>query len=203
MNDAKTKNEKFSESQSLQVIKEMIKVSQRKLKNDGILLIIWGWIMTLQYLMNYLLSNFTYTYNLHQLMRIIAKGLPLVAVAYTLYHLYKEHRKVQTYIGISLRYVWFGLIACLSLTNLIIFNVTDGVNFELQHPIFMVFIAFSITITGGIIRYKPIVFGGVLFAVLAYIGSSFELQIQLLFESAAWFCAFVIPGHILFSKRNK
>ena len=82
------------------------------------------------------------------------------------------------------------------------FNVLGSINFELQHPIFMVLMAFAITSTSGILRYKLIIFGGVLFGLLALTASYFKLQEQLLIESIAWVIAFVIPGHLLFSKRK-
>jgi hypothetical protein len=35
----------LDETQSLLVIKEMIQVSKNKLKRDGILFIVWGWLL--------------------------------------------------------------------------------------------------------------------------------------------------------------
>ncbi len=83
------------------------------------------------------------------------------------------------------------------------FNVLHQINFELQHPIFMVIIAFAITVTGGILRHRLIIIGGILFAALAYTASYFNLQEQLLIESFAWVIAFIIPDHILYAKREK
>jgi branched-subunit amino acid ABC-type transport system permease component len=89
------------------------------------------------------------------------------------------------------------------LINLIQFNVMHKIVFDMQHALFMVVTAFAIVITGGILRYKMITAGGILFAAMAYLSSYFTLNEQLLVESIAWFIAFVIPGHVLFSRRNK
>jgi hypothetical protein len=111
--------------------------------------------------------------------------------------------KVQTYIGISLRWIWFSLIISLVLINLIQFNVLHKINFELQHPLFMVVIAFAIVATGGILRYRLIIAGGIVFGLLAYLCSYLTLPQQMLIEAIAWAIAFVIPGHILYAQRNK
>lgn len=193
----------FDEKKSIQVIQEMLRVSQRKFHSDGILMIIWGWIMALNYLAEYF---FTIVYLQQQLrwsIKIAFVVLIFAGLAYTIFYLMKQRKKVQTYIGISLRYVWFGMFFSLVLINLIQNNVLHEINFELQHPIFMVVIAFATVVTGGILRYRLVVGGGIVFALLALISSYLPLSIQLLLESVAWMIAFIIPGHILYSKRKQ
>lgn len=202
MNLNQSKSDFFNEEQSLQVIREMIQVSHRKLKNDGILFILWGWIMFVSYIVNYLESKMITTFQLQKILNFSGIALVLFGLAYTLYYLMKQRKRVQTYIGISLRYVWISLIVCLMLVNLIQFNIMHQINFELQHPIFMVLIAFAIVVTGGIIRYRLIIAGGIVFGFMALISSWLPLQDQLLVEAIAWAIAFIIPGHILFSKRK-
>ena len=192
----------FDERQSLQVIREMIEVSQRKLKNDGILFILWGWLMFYTYISSYLLQKTVTTFQLRKIFEYSGNVMGLLAIAFTIYYILKESKKVQTYIGISLRYVWISLICCLSITSMIIHNVIHVANLELQHPIFMMFIAFAIVITGGIIRYRLVILGGIAFALLAFASSWVKLEEQMLLEAAAWLIVFIIPGHLLFSKRN-
>ena len=194
--------ETFDENQSVEVIREMLKVSQKKLKNDGILFIVWGWLMFYNYTSNYLIEKLIFTYRLQRAINIIGYLLAILAVAFSIYYILKERKRVQTYIGISLRYVWLSLLVCLSLTNMIMFNILHRAFFELQHPVFMLFIAFATVITGGIMRYQLVVFGGIAFGILAYIASYFSLQEQMLFDAAAWLIAFIIPGHILFVNRK-
>lgn len=202
MNAGHSNLKSFTEDQSLKVIRGMIRVSQRKLRNDGILFILWGWIMFIYYLIYYLESKMITTYQMEKILNYTGTVLILVGLAYTIYYLLKQRKRVQTYIGVSLRYVWISLIVSLMLVNLIQFNVLHQINFELQHPIFMVIIAFAIVATGGIIRYRLIIAGGIVFGVMALMASWLPLQEQLLVEAIAWAIAFVIPGHILFSKRN-
>jgi drug/metabolite transporter (DMT)-like permease len=138
--------------------------------------------------------------------RIISRlGIILGAAAalFTIYYLIKQRKKVQTYIGISLRYVWTSLFLSTVLVNLIQMNVLHSINFELQHPLFMVLMAFAVTVTGGILRHRLIIIGGAVFGALALTASYLGLKEQLLLEAVAWMIAFIVPGHILFAKCNK
>lgn len=195
--------EQFDAKQSLQVIQQMIALSQKKLKNDGILFIIWGWVSFLTYLSEYLLRTMVHTHPWTLAKRYITVALPVFALAYTVYYVYSHSRKAQSYIAISLRYVWLSMIACMVLINLIQANVMHRISFELQLPIFMVLVAFSLVTTGGILRYRMIIAGGIIFGLMAYLASFFPITTQLLIEAVSWLIAFVIPGHILHAKRNQ
>lgn len=192
----------FDEQQSLQVIKEMVQVSRKKLKNDGILFILWGWIGFISYFLEYLTQTVPHTYQFSIFKSYTTVILPIAGIILTVIYLIRKSRKVSTYIGIALRYVWIAMFVGMVLINLIQANVLHGIPFELQLPIFMVLIAFALVVTGGLLRYKMIIAGGVLFGLLAYLASFFSFNIQLLIDSIAWLIAFIIPGHILYAKRN-
>jgi len=204
MENEKANNESFDEAQSFQVINEMIQVSQKKLKNDGILFILWGWIFFItHFFCSYLPTIVELPEGIANFLRSLKLILQLFGFGYTLYYLFYKKKDATTYIDISLRYVWISLFFSLVLVNVIQYNILHQINFELQHPIFMVIIGFAIVVTGGILRYRMITIGGIIFAVLGFICSYLPLHQQLLFESIAWVIAFIIPGHILFSHRNK
>lgn len=193
----------IDENQSLTVIKEMIAVSRIKLRQDGILFIVWGWVLFYVSFSGFITRSIVLTY---QMNRIISRpGIILGAAAalFTIYYLIKQRKKVQTYIGVSLRYVWTSLFLSTVLVNLIQMNVLHSINFELQHPLFMVLMAFAVTVTGGILRHRLIIIGGAVFGALALTASYLGLKEQLLLEAVAWMIAFIVPGHILFAKRNK
>lgn len=196
-------SDSFDETQSLLVIKEMIQVSKNKLKQDGILFIVWGWVLFFVSTTGYIERGLALTFGIKKVLNVLGVALPLVALIFSVYYLIKESKKVQTYIGISLRYVWISLFVCMVLVNLIQFNVLHSINFELQHPIFMVLMAFAVTVTGGILRYRLIIIGGVIFGILALTASYLKLQEQLLVESVAWIISFIVPGHILYANREK
>lgn len=203
MDTNKNTSDSLNETQSLLVIREMIQVSKNKLKQDGILFIVWGWVLFFVSTTGYIERGLALTFGIKKVLNVLGVALPLIALIFSVYYLIKESKKVQTYIGISLRYVWISLFVCMVLVNLIQFNVLHSINFELQHPIFMVLMAFAVTVTGGILRYRLIIIGGVIFGILALAASYLNLKEQLIVESVAWIISFIIPGHILYANREK
>ena len=194
--------EQFDERQSLQLIKEMIEVSQTKLKSDGILFIIWGWLMLLSNMASFIEQKTTILYPFNIILDYSGIALGAIVLAYSIYYLVNQSKKIKTYIDISLRYIWISMFCCLVLINLILNNVLHQINFELQHPLFMVIVAFATVATGGILRYKLILFGGLFFGIMALISSYLALPEQFLLESVAWIFAFIVPGHYLYAKRK-
>lgn len=203
MEPTNSSSESFDENQSLLVIREMIQLSKKKIRNDGILLIVWGYAASLPSLISYFKKILFLPNRMMFLLKFVDPVLPLLALAFTIYYILNERKKVTTYIGASLRYVWISLFGCMVLTNLILNNVTHEVNFTLQHPLFMVLTAFAILVTGVILRYKPVIWGGVVFGILAFFASLLPLHDQFLLDGIGWFLALAIPGHILYLKRDK
>jgi len=193
----------IDENQSLTVIKEMIAVSRIKLRQDGILFIVWGWVLFYVSFSGFITRSIVLTYQMNRIISRLGIILGAAAALFTIYYLIRQRKKVQTYIGVSLRYVWTSLFLSTVLVNLIQMNVLHSINFELQHPLFMVLMAFAVTVTGGILRHRLIIIGGAVFGALALIASYLGLKEQLLLEAVAWMIAFIVPGHILFAKRNK
>ena len=137
-----------------------------------------------------------------KIFKFVGYAFTLFVLGATIFYLWQQRKKAQTYIGISLRYIWFSSFVCMVLINQVLNNIMHTINFELQHPIFMVITAFAVVVSGAILRYKWMIAGGILFGLLAYAASFLELNDQLLLEAIAWFLAFIIPGHILFAKRQ-
>ena len=196
-------SESFDERQSIQVIRKMIQLSQKKIRNDGILLIVWGYAACLPALIKFFKEILFLPNRVMYLLKFVDPVLPILALAFTIYYIMQQRKKVTTYIGTSLRYVWISLFGCMVLTNLILSNVTHEVNFALQHPLFMVLTAFAILVTGVILRVKTVIIGGIFFGILAYIASLLPLHDQLFLDGIGWFIALAVPGHILYYQRNK
>jgi len=193
----------YEEAETQKMIAEMINVSREHINSHGILFILWGWINFINFFTEYLSGKFTFSYQMLQIERSASVVLPLFGLVFTIIYAILHRERVNTYISVTLRYVWISVFLCLILTNIIQFNVLRQIYFNLQHPIFMLFIAFAIVVSGGILRHKIIMIGGIIFAALALASSFFPLEDQLLVESLGWFIAFIIPGHITYSKRKR
>lgn len=170
--------------------------------HESILLILWGWVMFIDYFRLYLSKKVMISFDVRNLLKYSSKVIIVAAILYTVYYLSKRRKKLKTDLGKSLLGVWASLFLSMVLVNQILHNVMHQVVFELQHSILMLFTAFSILLTGRLIRNNQIFFGGIFFVVLAFASSYLKFTDQLLLEAIGWLVAIVIPGHRLYSKQK-
>jgi hypothetical protein len=164
--------------------------------NGYVLLLLWGWLGFINnFFFGYIPGVVAVGYWYGQAEQIMKILIPICGLGYTLYYLLQYRKGKFDQSALTILYVWIALIASMVIVNLIIFKVTGGVNFSLQHPIFMTFMAFAIIITGQVINQRLVILGGVVFAGLALVSSYMDLSHQLLLESVGWIVAFVLPGH--------
>lgn len=182
----------------------MIEVTKNRLKKWAILFIVWGWLLLLGSLMGYIEGRMVYSFLLEDIMNILQIALPVIAIAFTIYFLIEQRMdKRGKRLRIALISLYIALVVSMVIVNLIQQNVMHEINFELQHPLFMVLTAFAITITAIMLRSPLMIIGGALFGLLALVASYLKLPAQLLVEAVAWLLAFVIPGHLLHTRGNK
>lgn len=166
----------------------------------GILFIVWGWTMFYSYFTEYVKGELLIVYPTREILSFVGYAMGIIAVLFTIYFLIHLPKPLWAYHQL-LKYIWLSILVGLVTINLVMFNVLHEVMFELQHPVFMVFIAFGVFVTGLVLKYWPTIVGGVFFAVMAYLCSLVPLHEQMLVESAAWVAAFIIPGHMMAVRR--
>lgn len=189
------------EEEPFEVFGKLSRLIHNFVFKPGALLILWGWVMFYSYLTNYIFNKFLLSSHIQSLLGNLGIVLGAVALIITIFYLLRQTKPVAKN-EIYLRYVWASLFVSLVLINLIQFNVLHQINFELQHPIFMVVIAFAIVVSGGILHYPFLLAGGIIFAILAYVASWLPLTDQLLMEAIGWLVAFILPGHIRYLRQK-
>ncbi len=179
-------------------------ITKNRLRKWAILFIVWGWLLLFGSVMGYVEKSMAYSFLLEDIMNILQIVLPVIAIAFTIYFLIQQRKdKRGKRLRIVLISLWIALVVSMVIVNLIQQNVLHEINFELQHPLFMVLTAFAITTTSLILRYRLMIIGGVLFGLCALTSSYLKLPEQLLVESLAWLIAFIIPGHLLYARNKK
>ena len=193
----------FSEIQSIETIKAAILTSKRRLMDDGILLLIWGLVMSVSNFWHYYESANLTVWWMRNLMTVFQWIMGIGVISITAYYIFFRKNKVTTLTAISTRYVWIGVILAHNMTIMITKSVLNEVNFTLLHPLQMVLIGFALFVTGGIYRFWVLVISGIIMWIAAAISANFELNMQFLIRSVAEFICFVIPGYLMLqSKKN-
>lgn len=196
-------SEQINEKQSLQVINEMIAVSSKNLKNDGLLLLAWGWVGFFISIMGFLPDIILIPNRLTRAFHILIPVLMVGIILFTAYYMYQKRKQVKTYVAIATRYTWFSCIVVYNLMVMIIKAKTGSVDFDLLHPLQMTLIGMCLFITGGLYRSWMLIVSGVIFWVAAISIVGQRLEYQRLWEAIVILLAFVAPGHILYYQSQK
>lgn len=193
----------FDERKSLQIIKSAIETSKRTLKDDGVLLILWGFVMSTANLWRYYESVILTSWWMRNLMKIyiILSGIAVIGI--TIYYIFFRKRKVRTFTSISVRYVWAGVILADNVIIIITKGILDKIDFTLLQPMQMVLIGFALFVSAGIYRYHLLSLSGIIMWIAAAVAVNYDLNIQFLIRSIAEILCFIIPGVLMYSARTK
>ncbi|MBL7909743.1 MAG: hypothetical protein JNJ41_01655 [Bacteroidia bacterium] len=185
-------SENMMPEESLQIINAMINTAKNKLADDGFHLIFWGWLVTFCALIHYV----TIKLNI-QGGEWVWMLMPLGGIVSGIYG-YKQGKsqKVKTHIDSYIGYVWIGFIISLFVT--LFFGYAHGI--KATYFFLMLLYGMATFVTGGILNFKPLIYGS-LFSFAFAVVSVFVGEVdQLLCIAAALILSYIIPGHMLRSK---
>lgn len=203
MKTSTTSSETFDREQVLKTLKTSIATSRKTLMNDGILLLVWGLVLSLGFFWKYYNSMVLVPSRIRDVMSIINIIAAIGISLFTIYFIFFRNKGILTYTAISTRFVWIGVILAHNLNVIVTKNSMNEINFEILHPLQMVLIGFALFVTGGIYRYYLLVASGVIMWIGAVVSANYDLNTQFLIRAISDFICFVIPGILMFSEIKK
>ncbi len=183
--------EKFSPEQSLQLIQSMITRTKEDISGNSIYFLVWGWITFIACAGQFILKHIYHYEKHYQVWWLI-----LIGVVFSFYYGVKEarNRKVKTYIGESIKYLWLGMGICYFVLSMILSKIGWG---TVVFPFFIMLYGLGTFISGNIIQFRPLVVGGIIAWVLAIVSAYVEYDYQILFGAAAILSSYIIPAYML------
>lgn len=188
--------ENFSPEQSLQLIQSMISKTKQDMSDNSIYFLVWGWLTffasTGQFILKHLLN-----YEKHYLVWSVV----IIGIIFSLYQGRKEEKnsRVKTYVDESMGHLWLGLGISFFVLAVILTTIGWG---NVAFPFFIMLYGLGTFVSGSIIRFRPLIIGGIIAWALA-IGSTFvSYDYQMLFGAAAILFSYIIPAYML-RYRNK
>jgi hypothetical protein len=190
----------FSHLEGLEIIQSMINRAKDKFTENGHLYLIWGWVVFVCSITQFMLMNYT-RFEKHYLVWLVCW---LVFIYQIFYIAKREKRKqVRTYTGDIIGYVWIAFVVAMFLMGFLFGRVLGDQYYRMVSPGFLVLYGIPTFLSGVIIRFKPLVIGGISCWILSVISVFVPPNYQLLFLSAAMLVAWIIPGYLLRLKYNK
>lgn len=180
-----------SPQETLQLIESMINKAQNRFGENGVLYLLWGWVILGCSLLHYSMIRWTDIKNPE-----LIWFTTLIAVAYQIFYHARQVKKqtVRTYTDEIISYVW------------IVFGISGGIaTFILgrsntwisMYPMILMLYGMPTFLSGAIMRFQPLMFGAVVCWILAVVATFIDPLNTLLLVALAVIAAWIIPGYIL------
>jgi hypothetical protein len=186
-------NSNLEVTESMDIINKMINNAKNKLADDGVILIFWGWAISFCALIQYV----TIKLNIDQGYWAWIIVCPAGGIFSAMYGRKQDKRKaVKSYVDTYLKYLWIasGIGMGITLGCLGIYGI------KVAYFGLMIIYGMTIFIAGGLLDFKPLVWGSFVSFACAIISTFFGDVDQFLIIAIAIIGSYAIPGHLLRSK---
>jgi hypothetical protein len=178
--------------ESLKIITDMINKTKVNMRQNVFHLIFWGWLILVCSLSEYLLMKFTsYTHHYYVWFFVI----PGVFVSMTYGFVNGRKAKTHTYADMLNMWTWLGFF----FAGIVLFIVHSN-NLGSVAPYILLLAGIPTFVSGFIIRFKPLVYGGLSFWVISLLIHFAGPSLAPLGTPIAMLTGYLIPGYMLKNK---
>jgi hypothetical protein len=182
----------FNHETSLKLIYEMIESAKTKIGKNYFYYLFWGYLVVAACLLDYFLITVA-GYPKHYLVWNILMPLGTI-ISFIFYWRQKNAAKSKTYISTTMGYLWTGWLV--SFVILMLFaNLTK--EYILIIPIVMAMYGLAIFVSGGVVNFKPFLWGAALAWVASVAAFFVPYLVQLLIMAGVVIVSYIIPGYLL------
>jgi hypothetical protein len=178
--------------ESLKIITEMLNRTRVNFRQGSFHLLLWGWLITICSLAQYFLVKFTELTHPYYVWFLVIPGV-FVSMIYG----YANGRKakVHTYADSVWMWTWMAYIF-----TLMVLFIVHSKHMDTISPYILLLTGFPTFVSGIILKFKPLVAGGILFWILTLAVNFTGPAIAPLGVPAAMILGYLIPGYMLKNK---
>ncbi len=184
----------LSPEKSLEIINEMISNTRASFKDASFYFLLWGWIIFAGGLGHYLLFKFSDCQYPYISWSVVLIGIIVSAVVGVIQG---KRKKVISHFARIHIYVWYAFLAC----YFVLIFFMKSINYQIT-PLIFLFAANATFISGIVLKYKPIILGGIFIFVSSIVIFNLSYEMQLLAIPITMFIGYLIPGYYLKYKAN-
>ncbi len=187
----------FTEKEGMQIIKEMIATSKGKIKDNSFFYLLWGWLVLSASLGNYFLIRIEYENAwLPWPILMFLGGIVSAIQGYRI----GKRSKVITVIDKAIMYLWWGFMVLMFIV--LVMTAYEKINWSSTYPLIISLYGLGTFVSGGILKFRPLIFGGIACWVISIIAFFVAPVNVLLLTALSIVIAYLIPGYILKSKEE-
>jgi hypothetical protein len=182
---------KMSEQDSMKLIASMINKAKNQVSENGFLYIIWGWVIIICCAVQFLSDQFFHYPKAYY----IWFSMYAVIIFQIIYLIRKKKSDVaKTYTEEINGFVW---IAFAIGFMLMVFICSRFEAKQLILPLLLVFYGIPTFLSGSILKFTPLMIGGICCWILAFVSTFIAFEYQLILIATAVIAAWLIPGYLL------
>jgi hypothetical protein len=190
----------FSPQQSLAVIQSMIETARNRFSENGHLYLLWGWVVFICSIAQFVLMNYV-GYEYHYMVWMLTWAAFIYQFIYLARQ--KKKEKVKTYADRLISYVWISFVVMMFLFAFMFGRELGEDYYKMMSPGFLALYGMPTFLSGIVLRFRPLVIGGLCCWGLSIAGAYVPYEFQLLLLSAAMIAAWIVPGYLLRIKYKK
>jgi beta-lactamase regulating signal transducer with metallopeptidase domain len=185
------KNDKdFSPQESLLLIRSMIETTRHSISDHSHYYLLWGWAVMIGCIVQYLLmSVFKYPHHYY------AWFITLLALVIQIFFIIKDKKKerVKTFINEANSQLWM----IIGFSFIALFFIFGKMGWMYCFPIYILLYGIGTSVSGSLIKFKPLIIGGIANIALSIITVYLRYDLQILMTALAILISYIIPGHLL------
>lgn len=187
-------SENFSPKESLLLIDSMINQAKNRFSENGFLYLLWGWLVLICSIAHFVMLKL----QLFKHPELIWASCWLAAIFQVLYLSRKKKKeKVRTYSDSIINAIWISFAICATVIAVIIGKANMWI---IMNSLVLVLYGTPTFLSGVVMRFKPLIIGGLICWALAAISAFTPPLYVLLLLAAAVVSAWIIPGYLLRAK---
>lgn len=182
--------------ESLSIIQQMINNTRERYTNDGFSFLLWGLIVIIGNVVTY----FSISYKQYSIITPMWLVLMVIGVVATIVIIIRRDKKnrYRSQIDFIGQMLWLSFLIS---WFLIAFGITK---FNVDPmPYFCILLGLATFVSGALMQFTPLYFGGVLFWIASLAAPYFTGANSSLLMAAAMFAGYIIPGILLRIKVKK
>jgi hypothetical protein len=186
----------MNSEESLQLIHRMINESKQSYHRSGPYFLAWGVLLAIAGLVEFILVYQLDTKHGY----LVWPAIAVLGGVFSFVYSKKEDQKqknTQTFSDIAQQFVWgaFGV----SLVLIIVCSVLQRIN---PTPYVLLLTAVPTFITGGLVKFRPLLIGAVVFWITGVASFFTPVQYTSLLFCVAILLGYVLPGYLLYKSEN-
>lgn len=186
----------LSEKDSLKLITDMITLAKGNANQSFFHIILWGWVIIAISLAQFLMIRYTDWGSASVSVWLLT--IPAGVVSFVYGYTQRKKEKHHSFIDSIYAWIWIAFIISLVLVLLISFR-----KMVIITPLVLVIAGAATFLSGKVIRFNPLIWGGIAFWVWSLVAFGLQNELNLLINAVAIFTGYIIPGYMLKSKLKK